>query len=312
MTMRHTSPALRALEPGARCALVSPSGPSTVEAVEKAEALLRSWGLEPVRGAHVLDRHERAHGYLAGSDADRAADLTAAWTDPSIDAVFCVRGGYGAIRILDLLDADALAAAEPKPLIGSSDITALHEFWQQRLGVPTWFTPMIATNDLLESPNNVEDLRVAVLGAGPLEIARDADTETLVPGVATGDLTGGNLSLLAMNVGSHPSTGDRARGKIVLIEEVHESPYRIDGLMQILLRSGYFDGAVAVGLGTWVDCGDLDEVKALMRELLEPLGVPVIWGLRFGHGPDVSSFPIGAGVTATLIADDNPRIEFAG
>ena len=310
--MRHTSPALRALEPGARCALVSPSGPSTVEAVEKAEALLRSWGLEPVRGAHVLDRHERAHGYLAGSDADRAADLTAAWTDPSIDAVFCVRGGYGAIRILDLLDADALAAAEPKPLIGSSDITALHEFWQQRLGVPTWFTPMIATNDLLESPNNVEDLRVAVLGAGPLEIARDADTETLVPGVATGDLTGGNLSLLAMSVGSHPSTGDRARGKIVLIEEVHESPYRIDGLMQILLRSGYFDGAVAVGLGTWVDCGDLDEVKALMRELLEPLGVPVIWGLRFGHGPDVSSFPIGAGVTATLIADDNPRIEFAG
>ena len=310
MTIRNTSPALRTLAPGARCALVSPSGPSTEEAVEKAEALLRSWGLVPVRGKHVLDRHERAHGYLAGSDADRAADLTAAWTDPEIDAVFCVRGGYGAIRIIDLLDVDVLAAAEPKPLIGSSDITALHEFWEQRLGVPTWFTPMIATNDLLLSPNNVEDLRVAVLGEGPLEIAGDADTATIVPGTATGQLTGGNLSLLVMSVGSHPTTLERAKGKIVLIEEVHESPYRIDGLMQILLRSGYFEGALAVGLGTWVDCGDLDEVKALLTELLEPLGIPVIWGLRFGHGPDVSSFPIGAGVTATLIADENPRIEF--
>lgn len=298
----HAVSALRGLKPGDRVALISPSGPPTPELVERAETLIASWGLVPVRGAHVLDRHPRATSYLAGTDEARAADLTWAWTDPDIDGVFCVRGGYGAIRLLDLLDAEALAAATPKPLFGSSDITALHEFWQQRMGVPTWFAPMIATGELQDSAESIEALRRAVLGLGAWEIASDAQTETIVPGEAHGELTGGNLSLLAMSVGSDASVIGRAHGKIVLIEEVHESPYRIDGLMQILLRSGYFAGAVGVGLGTWEDCGPLDEIKALMEELLTPLGIPVVWGLRFGHGPAVSSFPIGVGVTATLHA----------
>lgn len=308
--MRDRLTALRPLSKGARCALISPSGPPVPGAVDEAEALLRSWGLEPVLGAHALDRHERASDYLAGSDADRAADLTRAWTDPSIEGIFCLRGGYGAIRLLDHLDAEALAAASPKPLYGSSDITALHEFWQQRLGVPTWFTPMIATRDLLDSPGNVAALREAVMGERPWELASDEETVPLVSGEARGEVTGGNLSLLAMSTGSHPSTIGRAEGRIVLLEEIHESPYRLDGLMQILLRSGYFDGAVGVGLGTWVDCGALDEIRALMTELLTPRRIPVVWGLRLGHGPDVSSFPIGRGVTATLTADDHPRLVF--
>ncbi|MBN9613828.1 MAG: LD-carboxypeptidase, partial [Actinobacteria bacterium] len=272
----RTSSALRSLSPGSRCALISPSGPPEPQLVDAGEALLRSWGLEPVRGPHVLDRHERASGYLAGSDEARTEDLSWAWTDPEIDAVFCVRGGYGAIRLLDHLDAEALVAASPKPLYGSSDITALHEYWQQRLGVPTWFTPMIATNDLQDSPGNIEALRSAVLGDRPWELASDTQTATLVAGEAPGEVTGGNLSLLAMSTGSHPSTQGRAAGRIVLLEEVHESPYRIDGLMQILLRSGYFEGAVGVGLGTWEDCGPLDEIRALMVELLAPLDVPVV------------------------------------
>lgn len=303
-----TTPALRSLKPGDRVALISPSGPPTPELVEAAESLVESWGLVPVRGAHVLDHHPRAESYLAGTDEARAADLTWAWTDPEIAGVFCVRGGYGAIRLLDMLDESVLMAATPKPLYGSSDITALHEFWQQRLGIPTWFTPMIATGDLQNSPENVEALRRAVLGQGEWEVVRDNETATIVPGTARGELTGGNLSLLAMSVGSHPSVTERANGRIVLIEEIHESPYRIDGLMQILLRSGYFDGAAAVGIGTWEDCGPLEEVKALMDELLSPLGIPVVWGLRFGHGAKVSSFPIGVGVTATIHADASPRL----
>lgn len=308
MTQHSASSALRSLKPGDRCALISPSGPSTEESLEKGERLLESWGLVPVRGEHVLDRHSRAEGYLAGSDEARAADLTWAWTDPEIDGIFCVRGGYGAIRIIDHLDERVLAEASPKPIYGSSDITAIHEFWQQRLGVPSWFTPMIATGDLQDSPGNIEALRRAVLGEGRWEVASDEETQTIAGGTASGELTGGNVSLLAMSVGSHPSTLDRTAGRIVLLEEIHESPYRLDALMQILLRSGYFDGAVGVGLGTWVDCGPLDEIRALMDELLSPLGVPVVWGLRFGHGPDVSSFPIGIGVTATLVADYEPRL----
>ncbi len=302
------SPALHSLKPGDRVAIVSPSGPPDPELVVNAEALLISWGLVPVRGKHVLDRHPRARTYLAGTDEARASDLSWAWTDPEIAGIFCARGGYGAVRLLDLLDEQRLTDATPKPLYGSSDITALHEFWQQRLGAPTWFTPMVATSELQNSPENIEALRRAVLGDWPWELASDDHTETIFPGVASGELTGGNLSLLAMSVGSHPSVVDRARGKIVLIEEVHESPYRIDGLMQILLRSGYFEGAVAVGLGTWEDCGPLGEIRALVQELLAPLGIPVVWGLRFGHGAKVSSFPLGAAVTATLHADTTPRL----
>jgi len=273
------------------------------------ERLLQGWGLETIRAPHLTDLHPRAN-YLAGRDEDRAADLSWAWTDPDIDAIFCVRGGYGAIRVIDHLDVDALAAARPKPFFGSSDITVLHDYWQQRLEVPTWFAPMIATPDLQDSADNIESLRRAVLGEGPCELASDEATRALIPGTARGELTGGNLSLLAMGTGSDPSMVGRADGRIVFLEEIHESPYRIDALMQILLRSGYFDHAVGVALGMWVDCGPSYEIRALMKELLEPLGIPVAWGMRLGHGPKVSSFPIGRGVVATLTADERTRLEF--
>lgn len=309
MTIERAAEALRKLEPGARCALISPSGPAGELMIAAGERLLRSWGLEPVRAPHLSEVHPRAN-YLAGTDEHRAADLTWAWTDPDVDAIFCVRGGYGAIRVIDHLDFDALAAARPKPMFGSSDITVLHDYWQQRLGVPTWFAPMIATPDLQDSSDNIEALRRAVLGDGPCELASDSFTRTLLPGSARGELTGGNLSLLAMSTGSDPAMQGRADGRIVFLEDVHESPYRIDALMQLLLRSGYFDGAVGVALGMWVDCGPGYEIRALMHELLEPLGVPVVWGMRLGHGPRVSSFPIGRGVVARLSADEHPRLEF--
>jgi muramoyltetrapeptide carboxypeptidase len=167
---------------------------------------------------------------------------------------------------------------------------------------------MIATKDLQDSPENVEALRRAVLGGGPWEVASDDETATIVPGEVHGEITGGNLDLLSLSTGSHPSVIGRAEGKIVLMEEIHESPYRLDRLLQLLLRSGYFDGAIGIGLGTWVDWGPLPEIRALMEETLSPLGVPVIWGLRFGHGARVSSFPIGHGITATLRADDKPAL----
>lgn len=306
----RVSSALRVLKPGARCALISPSGPAIPENIERAVSLVRSWGLEPVLGPHAAERHPRAKRYLAGTDEARAADLMWAWTDPSIDAIFCLRGGYGAIRLLDRLDVTALCAAVPKPLFGSSDITALHEFWQREIGVPTWFAPMVATKDLLDDPHNIESVRKAALGEGPLELSCDGDTATLVSGTARGELTGGNLSLIAMNIGSRSVDPERARGRIVLIEEIEEPLYKLDSLMHALLRSRYFDGVAGIMLGVWTDCGPEHEIRALMEETLAPLGVPVVWGLRFGHGHGVSTFPVGRGVTGTLFADDNPRFAF--
>lgn len=296
-----SDPALTPLKPGSKVALICPSGPPSPENLDHAVELLTSWGLEVVEGPNARRRHPRAKSYLAGTDAERAADLTWAYTDPEISAVFCARGGYGAIRIIDLLNPHTLSAHR-KPLYGSSDITALHEYWQTRLQTPSWFSPMPATSDLLDCPQNIAALHAAVFGISTPQIRLGAETETLCAGEAEGEITGGNLSLLAMSTGSDPTLATRAKGRIVLLEEIHESPYRIDGLLQILLRSGYFAECAGIVLGTWVDCGSVKEIRDLCAELFAPLGVPVVWGARFGHGPRVSTFPIGCGTRMRLRA----------
>lgn len=136
------------LRPGARVAVVAPSGPVPAERLRAGLGVLRGWGLEPVVGRHVLTGHPR-FGHLAATDAQRAADLQDAWCDPSVAAVFCARGGYGAQRMADLMDWDAVRAAGPKVFVGFSDITALHEAFAVRAGFATLHGPMIATADFL-------------------------------------------------------------------------------------------------------------------------------------------------------------------
>lgn len=293
------------LKAGDRVALVAPSGPANQEHVDGAIALVESWGLVAVPGPNIMSRHPRAP-YLAGSDAERAADLQAAWCDDSVQAVFCIRGGYGTVRVLDLLDKEALRAAKPKVLIGSSDITGLIEFWDEHLGLPSIFAPMIGTDAVLKQPGSTEAQRRALFEPmSGLEIA-DPAAQTLVPGVVNGQLTGGNMALLVMSTGAHGADYQRAAGKIVLLEDVTEDPYKLDGMLHTLIRSGYFEGALGIALGTWEQCGELSDVRALMEEMLIPLGIPLVWGLRFGHGPDVVTVPLG--VNATLYADERPRI----
>src|SRR5690606_3631681 len=154
----------RRLRPGDRVALVAPAGPVDPVRLARGRRLLTELGLEVVTGAHVLDRE----GFLAGSDAGRAADLQEAWCDPDIAAVICARGGYGTTRLLGLLDWDAMAAAEPKILLGSSDITALHRAFACRLGVATLFGPMPATG-VLGGPEGPERETLAQLREALLE-----------------------------------------------------------------------------------------------------------------------------------------------
>lgn len=298
-------PELGPLRSGARVGLVAPSGPPKPEQLERAEEVLRGWGLEPVRGKHLLDHHPRA-SYLAGSDADRASDLQDAWCDDSLDAVLCVRGGYGAVRVLDLLDVSALASARPKPLVGSSDITALHVFWAEELGLATWFTPMVATGAFLDDPVAAAGVHRALLEPYAGTSYTGPAAEALVPGTAHGVLTGGNLALLAMLNGARTRKPVDNTGRIGLLEDVTEEPYRLDGLLQTLLRSGWFDGLTGLALGSWSECGDLAEVRALCVELLAPLGIPLVWELGFGHGPAAHSIPLG--VPATLTAGPQPQL----
>ncbi|WP_040159107.1 S66 peptidase family protein [Nigerium massiliense] len=307
--MRHLVQALGPLAPGDRVALLSASGPPSGRQLDRAEELIRDWGLVPVRYPSATARHP-LHDYLAGSDAQRARDVEDAWCDPSINAVFCVRGGYGSVRVLDLLDADRMRAATPKPLFGSSDVTALHEWLREQIGVCTWHTPMIATGDLLDDPVAIVNLRQAVFE--PWEGRRYVrpGAEVWVPGTAAGRLIGGNLSLLAMTTGARGRPALDNSGCLALIEDVTEDTYKFDGYFQTLLRSGWFDGLAGIVLGSWRDCRP-DEVRALAGELLIPLGVPLVWEFGFGHDRESMCLPLG--VNALLSAEEpEPSLTLEG
>ncbi len=147
MEVRTT--ALGPLVAGDRVALVSPAGPTGAEQRGRAVALLSAWGLEPVLFPSAAATHGRAT-YLAGEDVQRARDLEDAWCDTTVAGILALRGGYGSVRLLDLLDADRMRGARPKPFYGSSDLTAVHEWLREELGVASWFAPMVGTGAVLD------------------------------------------------------------------------------------------------------------------------------------------------------------------
>ncbi|MEU6433301.1 LD-carboxypeptidase [Streptomyces albidoflavus] len=287
------------LAPGARVAVVAPAGPVPEESLESGLDLLRGWGLDPVVAPHVLDRHP-AFPYLAGEDADRAADLQNAWCDPSVDAVFCARGGYGCQRMTGLLDWEAMRAARPKPFVGYSDITALHEQFAVRLGVATLHAPMAATAGFLKNEAAREHLRATLFDPESVRVLTSATGRVLVPGRARGVTLGGCVSLLAAELGvAH--TRPSATGGLLLIEDIGEEAYRLDRILTQLLRARWLDGVRGVALGSWEECGPYEEVRAVLRDRLGPLEVPVAEEFGFGHGEGALTMPFG--LPAELDAD---------
>ncbi|MCZ9347507.1 LD-carboxypeptidase, partial [Streptomyces sp. TRM76130] len=259
------------LAPGARVAVVAPSGPVPEERLRAGLDVLRGWDLDPVLAPHVLDRHT-TFDYLAGGDADRAADLQAAWCDPSVDAVLCARGGYGAQRLVDLLDWDALRAAGPKVFVGFSDITALHEAFAVRLGLVTLHGPMTAGVDFLTDGRARDHLRATLFAPETVRVIASGGSP-MVSGRARGVTLGGCLSLLAAELGT-PHARPGARGGLLCLEDVGEEAYRLDRCLTQLLRAGWLDGVHGVLLGSWAGCAPQDQVRALLLDRLGGLGVP--------------------------------------
>ncbi len=271
------------LSPGDTVAVVAPAGRVPTDRLERGLAVLRSWGLDVQRDGPV-GTHPRL-GHLAGTDADRAGELAAAWTRYDVRAVFAARGGAGAHRVIDRLPWDALAAAGPRLLVGFSDITALHEAFGSRLGVVTVHGPNASS--LGDTDRGVVEALRALL--------MDADRPVLpgrvvVPGSAEGVLVGGNLAVLAASLGT--PTSRPADGGIVLLEDVAEPAYRVDRMLTQLLRAGWFDGVRGVALGAFTGT-DVEQVDAVLAERLGALGVPVLAGLPVGHVAGNRAVPLG-------------------
>ncbi|MEV0169959.1 LD-carboxypeptidase [Streptomyces sp. NPDC050803] len=286
------------LAPGARVAVVAPSGPVPEERLQAGLDVLRGWDLDPVVAPHVLDRHGE-FGYLAGADADRAADLQNTWCDPSVDAVICARGGYGVQRMIDLLDWDAMRAAGPKVFVGFSDITVLHEAFARQLGLATLYGPMAAGIDFIKNTRAQEHLKATLFAPESVRTIASGG-RALVPGRARGVVLGGCLCLLAAEVGT-PHARASAAGGLLCLEDVGEETYRLDRYLTQLLRSGWLDGIRGVLLGSWQECDPYERVRPLLVDRLGGLGVPVLEEFGFGHCEGALTVPFG--VAAELDAE---------
>ncbi|MER7840055.1 LD-carboxypeptidase [Streptomyces sp. NPDC096040] len=286
------------LTPGARVAVVAPSGPVVEERLQAGLDILRGWDLDPVVAPHALAK-DGGLGYLAGSDPDRAADLQRAWCDPSVSAVLCARGGFGAQRLVDLLDWEAMRAAGPKAFVGFSDATVLHEAFATRLGLATLYGPVASGADFVKSAEAQEHLRATLFAPETVRTITARGT-ALSPGRARGVTVGGCLRLLATGIGT-PHTHPGARGGLLLLEDVGEQPYSLDRSITQLLRSGWLDGVAGILLGSWDRCGPYEGVRATLADRLGGLGVPVVEEFGFGHCEAALTIPLG--VAAELDAD---------
>lgn len=297
MPERRKPPRLTA---GMTLGVVAPSSPVLERStVNRGVAALERLGFRVVFGAHARD----SYGYLAGQDADRADDLLTMLEREDVDAVICLRGGYGAIRTANALrdrrDRLArLARREPKPFIGFSDITVPHAILGRELGWTTFYGPMVVSF-ARATDYTVAAFGQALMAAEPFAILPDPDdpyVETLVAGEAEGELAGGCLQLLVALIGT-PWEVD-LRGKLFFFEDVHCAPYEIDRMLSQLLAAGKLQECAGIIIGEHADCGQKAPVNTLGLEqvfddLIRPLGIPTLYHLPLGHGRHLATLPLG-------------------
>ncbi len=281
---------------GALVSLVAPAGPLGDGGIERAVERVRSFGWRPIVAPHA----SRREGYLAGTDTERVADLQSA-IDGDSEIIWCLRGGYGTMRIADRLDLAALAR-RPRPLIGFSDNTVLH-LLARKAGVISFHGPHAG---VAEFPEFTRSCLAAVMsgwcGCLPRSSAHPAPV-TVRGGHADGRLVGGNLALLAATIGTPLQV--EAAGAILFLEDVGEPGYRLDRLLTQLILAGVMDRVAGIAVGALSDCQDEDPSLPtpleVVRDRLAGIGVPVVSGFPFGHTPETWTLPLG--VRARLDAD---------
>jgi muramoyltetrapeptide carboxypeptidase len=274
--------------------VVAPSSALDPERLEQGVRLLEGWGWRVRLGEAVGERH----GYLAGHDEVRRTDLQRMLDDPDVRAVFCARGGYGSQRLVPTLDLTRLGE-QPKPLIGYSDATALLVA-AVAAGVLAVHGPMVA-DDMALGLSVRSQMHLRTLLEDPTYVWEAEVPETVRPGRATGRLMGGCLSVLATTLGT-PWAPD-TDGAILFLEDVRESPYRLDRLLTHLAQSGKLERVAGLVFGTMTACPPVDGVDPLevVRACCAALPCPVGFGVPSGHAApsgarDNLALPLGVSV----------------
>ena len=289
------------LNKGDTVGLIAPAGYISDESLKESIENIEALGLKP----YYTERIKSKYGYLAGSDQNRAEDLNHMFTNDKVDGIFCVRGGYGVARMIREINYDAIKA-NPKVLVGYSDITALHYAIYSKTGLVTFHGP-VATSTFNEF--SVDNLVKTIMNpeketiftpADDSDRGSDFDLYTIREGKAKGELIGGNLSIVVTFLGT-PYDVDY-RGKILYLEEIDEKPYRVDRMLTQLYQAGKLEEVAGVALGIFRKCdtkvgsakGEQSlSLKEVLYGKLYDLGVPVIYGLSFGHVENKYTIPFG-------------------
>ncbi|MEN0003122.1 MAG: LD-carboxypeptidase [Bacteroidota bacterium] len=287
------------LQKGDTIGLITPGSSISDEGLQKAVTNIESLGFQVKLGTHV--RAER--GYNAGTDAQRLSDLHQMFEDWQVAGIWCVRGGYGCTRLLPKVDFK-LIKKNPKIFIGYSDITALHHAIFTQTGLICFHGPVGASDF---NAYTVEQLKavlvegrapftISLAAAGVSEEPVEAAAKTYIGGAAAGQLAGGNLSLLSAMQGT-PFALD-AKDKLLFLEEVGEKPYRVDRMLTQLRQSARLDKAAGFALGIFNDCEPDEDDRSLsleetLKDRLQDLSKPTMYGLPFGHIQQMCTLPIG-------------------
>lgn len=275
------------------------------------EPTLRFFNLRAKLGNYV----GRGTGHVSRTVSERIDDLHAMFRDPEVRAVFCIRGGYGSMQLLDRLDYD-LIRRNPKIFVGYSDITALHLAINRHAGLVTFHGPIVLSSFTEYTQRSFRqalfDARPAGKLTNPVEsnaLRPEHPLRTIRGGTATGRLVGGNLSLITALMGTPYEI--ETRGRILFLEDVGEEPYRIDRMLTQLRLAGKLDSAAGIVFGECSECGPGDykpsfawdsTLGEVLDQILGSVRVPVLTGLTIGHTADQLTLPLG--VIATLNADE--------
>ena len=287
------------LKQGDSVAIVAPSGilKNKENDIDLAERLLRSWGLKPVLGAHLFSKDN----HFAGTDTERTSDFQKALDDPSIKAIWCARGGYGSVRILDKLDWTNFKKY-PKWVIGYSDITAIHNQIHIE-GFESIHALMCSSlqDDKTKIAMSIDTFKDAISGQ-PLDYQLKASKYNK-PGSVTGLLVGGNLTLLHTMLGSKTSID--VAGKILFIEEIGEYKYHIDRMLQSLKRAGYFEQCKGLIVGDMTKLRKNTtkwgaSIEQLILDALKEYDFPIAFKMPAGHEDDNRAMILGRTIDLTI------------
>ncbi|MBP3646941.1 MAG: LD-carboxypeptidase [Clostridia bacterium] len=284
------------LKKGDTIGLIGPSGSiRTAGSLEKSVEMIEQLGFRVKLGESC----GKVYGYLSGTDEVRARDVNAMFRDDEVDAIICVKGGYGTMRMLDQLDYEAVAA-NPKIFLGYSDITAMHIAYLEKAGLVSFHGPMPAScwvDGLDEiTMSSMLDMLMEVRPERILQNPEGHPFVTVNPGVCEGMFVGGNLSLIDGLIGT-PYELD-TKGRILFIEDIGEKTYRLDHMLTHLRLAGKFDDCAGVVLGHFTDCPiEFPEfgltIEEVIRDIVAPCGKPVFSGFTAGHALPNLTLPLG-------------------